>query len=156
MTKQQILILAELSKFEFSEQELNKLEKEMTEQLKNLSPEQIIKAAETASNSAKYDGVKFMPSFSGARNIDELYKKTRNNFFDWETKKQIMLGNFILSKGNYEKYFVEAKNKVGKTQTVKIADLREDIIKPSLNREEFLNKAPKSDGEYFVVPQVVE
>ena len=39
-------------------------------------------------------------------------------------------------------------------EIVGMAALREDVVKPSLTREEIFEKAPKSDGEYFVVPQV--
>lgn len=39
---------------------------------------------------------------------------------------------------------------------VALADLREDKVRPSLSREEILKNAPNSDGEQFIVPQVVE
>lgn len=39
---------------------------------------------------------------------------------------------------------------------VTIGDLRRDVVMPSLPRDEILKKGHKSDGEYFVVPQVVE
>lgn len=33
---------------------------------------------------------------------------------------------------------------------------RDDEIRPSLPREESLSNAPKSDGRYFLVPQILE
>ena len=35
-------------------------------------------------------------------------------------------------------------------------NLREDIIKKSLNRDEILDLAPDSDGVYFKVPKVIK
>jgi len=40
--------------------------------------------------------------------------------------------------------------------TVPLESLRADVVRPSLPQKEILMNAPKSDGEYFVVPQVVE
>ncbi|MDR0461946.1 MAG: Asp-tRNA(Asn)/Glu-tRNA(Gln) amidotransferase subunit GatC [Christensenellaceae bacterium] len=42
------------------------------------------------------------------------------------------------------------------TYSVTLADLRDDAVRPSLPRTEVLKNAPKSDGHFFVVPQVVE
>lgn len=40
---------------------------------------------------------------------------------------------------------------------LEIADvLREDVPKPSLSREAALSNAPKSDGKYFLVPQILD
>ena len=33
---------------------------------------------------------------------------------------------------------------------------REDEVRPSLPREESLSNAPKTDGKYFLVPQILE
>lgn len=33
---------------------------------------------------------------------------------------------------------------------------RDDEVRPSLPREESLSNAPKSDGRYFLVPQILE
>jgi aspartyl-tRNA(Asn)/glutamyl-tRNA(Gln) amidotransferase subunit C len=33
---------------------------------------------------------------------------------------------------------------------------REDVVKPSLPREEALKNAPVHDGEYFIVPKILE
>ena len=33
---------------------------------------------------------------------------------------------------------------------------RQDEVKPSLPREQALKNAPKSDGKYFLVPQIIE
>ncbi|HOE65293.1 MAG TPA: Asp-tRNA(Asn)/Glu-tRNA(Gln) amidotransferase subunit GatC [Candidatus Hydrogenedentes bacterium] len=33
---------------------------------------------------------------------------------------------------------------------------RDDVVEPSLTREEALANAPKTDGEYFIVPRILE
>ena len=53
---------------------------------------------------------------------------------------------------------VEKANIEGEMTIAKVAfgSLREDEVRKSLEREKTLKNAPKSDGEFFVVPQVVE
>lgn len=41
-------------------------------------------------------------------------------------------------------------------KVIKLAELRPDVVKPSTPRKEILKKAQKTDGEYFIVPLVVE
>jgi len=69
----------------------------------------IIAAAETASNLARYDGVKYGSVIKDAKNIDELYIKTRTQYFGDETKRRINLGNYVLSSENFESHFCKAK-----------------------------------------------
>jgi len=69
----------------------------------------IINATEYASNNARVDGIRFEPSALDAKTVDVLYKKTRSQHFNWEEKKKIMLGYFILSKNNFQDYYVKAK-----------------------------------------------
>ena len=91
MTKEEIEHLAELSKLEFSEQELVKFEKE-------------------------FDSIlKFVSQVKQANIEDEI----------------------IIPK-------------------VTLSELRADEVRPSLQRDEVLKNAPRSDGECFIVPQVVE
>ena len=67
----------------------------------------ILSSAEAATNLARYDGVKYGLSVQGD-DIDGLYKNTRTAGFGDFIKKQIMLGNYVLSHANYDKYFVKA------------------------------------------------
>jgi len=39
---------------------------------------------------------------------------------------------------------------------VDFKDLRADEVRPSLSQEQVLKNAPDTDGEYIIVPQVVE
>ncbi len=34
--------------------------------------------------------------------------------------------------------------------------LRDDVVRPSLDRDAALENAPQSDGEYFLVPRILE
>jgi aspartyl-tRNA(Asn)/glutamyl-tRNA(Gln) amidotransferase subunit C len=41
-------------------------------------------------------------------------------------------------------------------QTIEVENiLREDVVEPSLDRDEILANAPKKRGEYFVVPPIL-
>jgi len=145
MTREEIKQLAEASKLEFTEQEFLQLEKELNAAV--LKKE----FATISSNSMRIDGIRFLPSADGCETIDELYKKTRTNYFDWEAKKQIMLGVFLTLEGNYEKHFGKEKQ-----ETISINDLRVDEVEQSLSRDDVFMLAPNHDFEYFIVPKVVE
>lgn len=41
-------------------------------------------------------------------------------------------------------------------RSVKISDLREDVVKPSMSVEEILKNAPERDVSAFIVPKVVD
>lgn len=68
----------------------------------------IIATAEASSNLSKFDGVKYGHRAAGATNIEELYRKTRNEGFGNETIKRILLGTFVLSSGYYDAYYKKA------------------------------------------------
>jgi len=73
-----------------------------------LSAYYIISCAEASSNLARFDGVKYgyrTPSF---KDLDDMYCKTRNEGFGSEVKRRIMLGNFVLSSGYYDAYYLKA------------------------------------------------
>lgn len=149
MKKDEILRLAQISKLEFTKEEIKILEKEFS--VSNYSDLEIIDAAITASNLARFDGIRFFPSEKGCASIEELYIKTRSRHFDFETKKQILLGTFATLKENCGKFFTEPK-----TNPISIDDLRDDVVQKSLTQAEVFKNAPNHNGEYFVVHQVVE
>ncbi len=73
----------------------------------------IIAPAEAASNLARFDGVKYTSASKTAKNLEELYKKTRSEYFGAEVKRRIMLGNFVLSSGYFDAYYNKAKRVQG-------------------------------------------
>ena len=76
---------------------------------------QVIALGEASSNLARYDGVKYGLSVD-AKNIDELYRKTRTEGFGNEVKRRIMIGSYILSGKNAQEYYYKAL-KVRKSMT---------------------------------------
>ncbi len=68
----------------------------------------IIACAEASSNLARYDGVRFGHRSDDANALDGLFIKSRTEGFGSEIKKRIMLGNFVLSEGYFEEYYLKA------------------------------------------------
>ena len=68
----------------------------------------IIAPAEASSNLARYDGVKFTHRVE-AKNIVEMYEKTRAEGFGNEVKRRIMIGTYVLSSGYYDAYYLKAQ-----------------------------------------------
>lgn len=67
----------------------------------------IVAPAEASSNLARYDGIKY--GFRAeAKNLLELYKKSRAYGFGKEVKRRIMLGTYALSAGYYDAYYLKA------------------------------------------------
>ena len=68
----------------------------------------IIVPAEIASNLSRYDGVRYGFRSEKSTNLDDLYTKSRGEGFMPENKRRIMIGNFVLSSGFYDAYFLKA------------------------------------------------
>ena len=68
----------------------------------------IIVPAEVASNLSRYDGVRYGFRAKDTKDLDALYKNTRGEGFMPENKRRIMVGNFVLSSGFYDAYFLKA------------------------------------------------
>ena len=69
----------------------------------------IIATAEAATNLGRYDGVRYGYRAKDVKNIKELYFKTRSEGFGEEVKRRILLGNFVLSSGYYDAYYLKAQ-----------------------------------------------
>lgn len=68
----------------------------------------IIQPAEVASNLSRYDGVRYGFRSDKAVDVDSIYTETRSEGFMPENKRRIMIGNFVLSSGFYDAYFLKA------------------------------------------------
>lgn len=68
----------------------------------------IIVPAEVASNLSRYDGVRYGFRSEKSAGLDALYLNTRSEGFMPENKRRIMIGNFVLSSGFYDAYFLKA------------------------------------------------
>lgn len=68
----------------------------------------IIQPAEVASNLSRYDGIRYGFRSEKSDELGKLYSNTRNEGFMAENKRRIMIGNFVLSSGFYDAYFLKA------------------------------------------------
>lgn len=69
----------------------------------------IIATAECSSNLARFDGVRYGHRSSEARDINDLYFKSRAEGFGQEVKRRIVLGTYVLSSGYYDAYYLRAQ-----------------------------------------------
>src|SRR3989337_2405776 len=65
----------------------------------------ILATSEASSNLARYDGVKYGFRAQGAKDLLDMYVKSRSQGFGPEGKRRIMLGTYALSAGYYEAYY---------------------------------------------------
>ena len=68
----------------------------------------ILVPAELCSNLSRHDGVRYGFRSEDSADLDSLYENTRNEGFMPENKRRIMIGNFVLSSGFYDAYFLKA------------------------------------------------
>lgn len=77
----------------------------------------IIVPAEISSNLARYDGVRYGRR-AEASSLAELYGRSRNEGFETENKRRIMIGSYVLSSGFFDAYYLQAQ----KARTLLIND----------------------------------
>lgn len=68
----------------------------------------ILVPAEVASNLSRHDGIRYGYRSTDSSSLGELYNNTRNEGFMPENKRRIMIGNFVLSSGFYDAYYLKA------------------------------------------------
>ena len=68
----------------------------------------ILVPSEISSNLERYDGIRYGQVTKNAKNIEEIYSKTRNEFFGPEVKRRILTGTYALSAGYYDAYYKKA------------------------------------------------
>ncbi|MFT7003220.1 MAG: aspartyl-tRNA(Asn)/glutamyl-tRNA(Gln) amidotransferase subunit A [Sulfurimonas sp.] len=84
------------------------VERELMDAKFDISAYYITATAEAATNLARYDGIRYGNRVTGS-NLEDTFIKTRSNGFGDEVKRRILLGNFVLSSGYYEAYYVKAQ-----------------------------------------------
>ena len=67
----------------------------------------LIAPAEAATNLERYDGVSYGERIDGA-DVVEMMKNTRTKLFGEEVKRRILIGNYALSAGYYDAYYLKA------------------------------------------------
>jgi aspartyl-tRNA(Asn)/glutamyl-tRNA(Gln) amidotransferase subunit A len=68
----------------------------------------IVAPAEASSNLARYDGVRYGLR-APARDIADMYQRTRAEGFGKEVRRRIMIGTYVLSTGYYDAYYLRAQ-----------------------------------------------
>ncbi len=69
----------------------------------------IIATAEASSNLARYDGIRYTHRSSEAKDVVDVYFKSRAEGFGEEVKRRIILGSYVLSSGYYDAYYLRAQ-----------------------------------------------
>jgi aspartyl-tRNA(Asn)/glutamyl-tRNA(Gln) amidotransferase subunit A len=84
------------------------VEKELMDAKYDISAYYITATAEATTNLARYDGIRYGNRIEG-KNLEDTFVQTRSQGFGDEVKRRILLGNFVLSSGYYEAYYVKAQ-----------------------------------------------
>jgi len=69
---------------------------------------EILACAEASSNVARIDGIKYGHASEKARNLRDTYVLSRSEGLGPEAKRRVMLGNLVLSAGQYDMYYKKA------------------------------------------------
>lgn len=77
----------------------------------------IVVPAEVASNLSRHDGIRY-GHHTPAKTLSEVYQQTRQSGLMPENKRRIMIGNFVLSSGFFDAYYLKAQ----KVRTLIIED----------------------------------
>ncbi len=101
----------------------------------------IIATAEASSNLARYDGIRYTHRSADAKDVVDVYFKSRAEGFGEEVKRRIILGSYVLSSGYYDAYYLRAQ----KVRTL----IRNDFEKAFENVDVIL--APTSPTTAFKV-----
>lgn len=64
--------------------------------------------SEGSSNMSRYDGVKYGHTTDQAKELEEIYLKSRSEGFGDEVKRTIMIGTYALSAGYYDAFYLKA------------------------------------------------
>jgi aspartyl-tRNA(Asn)/glutamyl-tRNA(Gln) amidotransferase subunit A len=68
----------------------------------------ILSTAEASSNLSRFDGVRYGYRAENAKDLQDMYIRSRSEGFGTEVKKRIMIGTFVLSEGYFDAYFTKA------------------------------------------------
>ncbi len=74
-----------------------------------LSAYYVLSSAEASSNLARFDGIRYGYRTKEYADLEELYRKSREEGFGLEVKRRIMLGTFALSSGYQDQYYLKAQ-----------------------------------------------
>lgn len=69
----------------------------------------LVATSEASANLARFDGVRYGHRSGDAKNLAELYEKSRTEGFGPEVKRRILLGTYSLSSGYYDAFYGKAQ-----------------------------------------------
>ncbi|GEN86724.1 Asp-tRNA(Asn)/Glu-tRNA(Gln) amidotransferase subunit GatA [Oceanobacillus sojae] len=69
----------------------------------------LLSSSEASANLARFDGVRYGVRSENAKNMLDMFVKSRSEGFGDEVKRRIMLGTFALSSGYYDAYYKKAQ-----------------------------------------------
>jgi len=69
----------------------------------------IVTPSEISANLARFDGIRFGHQTKAAKDLYEIYAKSRSEGFGDEAKRRIMTGTYALSAGYYDAYYKKAQ-----------------------------------------------
>jgi aspartyl-tRNA(Asn)/glutamyl-tRNA(Gln) amidotransferase subunit A len=69
----------------------------------------VVAPAECSSNLSRFDGVRFGHRADSAKDLLDLYCRSRGEGFGAEVKRRIMTGTYVLSAGYYDAYYLKAQ-----------------------------------------------
>ena len=84
------------------------IETELLDAKYDISAYYVTATAEASTNLARYDGIRYGTREKGD-NLQDTFIKSRSEGFGEEVKRRILLGNFVLSSGYYDAYYVKAQ-----------------------------------------------
>ena len=70
---------------------------------------------------ARYDGIRYGKRSKNAKDLTEIYEKTRGENLEKENKRRIIMGSFVLSSGFFDAYYLKAQ----KARTILINEFNE-------------------------------
>lgn len=65
--------------------------------------------AEASSNMSCYDGVRYGYRTPNAKNLEQLYSRSRSEALGEEVRRRILMGTYVLSEGYYDAYYLKAQ-----------------------------------------------
>jgi aspartyl-tRNA(Asn)/glutamyl-tRNA(Gln) amidotransferase subunit A len=89
----------------------------------------VVAPAECSSNMARFDGVRYGHRCDNPRDLEDLYKRSRQEGFGTEVKRRILIGTYALSAGYYDAYYLKAQQ---------IRHIIADDFKQAFNQVDFI------------------
>ncbi len=69
----------------------------------------VIASAEASSNLSRFDGARYGHRAADYADLLEMYERTRAEGFGAEVRRRILVGNYVLSHGYYDAYYLKAQ-----------------------------------------------